>query len=220
MRVVSAFSNQLLQENNFFFYMLILFSSVISHYLIQSAFFTEELYYNTFGEQITLERVHKLFEMGSRYKILNYLIIPFTLGFKILYNSLWVSVACFFKTGKDNFESNFSICLKSEVVFLIMILVNLINVFFFKEISTLDDLNPVPFSLLSFFNPNDIPVWLKYPLQTSNIWEVGFCIVGSSLYSIKYSISFGSSLVMFAIPYLVGLFVFIVFVMFIVLQFS
>lgn len=212
--------SQLIQENNFFFFSLFCVTSFISSYLIHNTFFNEELFYNTFGEQLNLERIHKLLELGSRYRIINYLFIPVALILKILYNSFWVSIGSFLRIGKDNFGSNFSVCLKAEIVFFVMILVNLIVLFFFKDVNTLNDLRPVPFSLLEIYKSNEIPKWLQYPLQTANIWEVFYCLTGTLIYSYKNNIDYKNSLYIFCIPYLIGLAIWIILVMFIGLQFS
>ena len=220
MNTIKSLLDLILQENKIFFFSLICFVSFVSSYLIQSTYFTEDLYYNTFSEQLNSERVHKLFELSSQYKLLVYFIIPIGLILRVLYNSFWVSIGSFFLTGEDCFGGNFNICLKAELVFFTMTLVNLILLFFIKEVKTLNDISLVPFSILSVYPIHEIPRWLQYPLQTANIWEVLYCLFGASLYSVGNNTSPKNSLMIFGASYITGLIAWIIFVMFITLQIS
>jgi hypothetical protein len=93
--------------------------------------------------------------------------------------------------------------------------------FSFQPDYTLEDLQYfMPGSLLNLFNPKEIEPWLVYPLQSINIWEVAFWF--ALAYELKeyFEDNFASSFGTVMASYGSGLVIWIVFVVFLTLNFS
>lgn len=93
--------------------------------------------------------------------------------------------------------------------------------FSFQPDYTLEDLQYfMPGSLLNLFNPKEIEPWLVYPLQSINIWEVAFWF--ALAYELKgyfeedYTKSFSTVMA----SYGSGFLIWVVFVVFLTLNFS
>ena len=210
--------NSLLPIKSLQYFLVILFFHLVIAFCINFFFINETVFYNTYADMFAYERAMEIFSVQSRYQWIGYILLPVTLIIKIIYNTTCVTVGSLLHQERGEFESNFNICLKAEYVFVAMLLVKLAFFAFFKEVETLNDLGFIPGSLLNLFDANEVPKWAIYPLQTINIWEVWFCWVGTSLYSIQFNISKAKAAALFCIPYLIGLFIWILVVVFITLQ--
>jgi hypothetical protein len=210
----------LIRQKMTFYFLGITILLLIIGYGIQISFINATIYYNTYASQLTFERSLKLYERSKRYQLAGYLFIPIYLILKIAYNTFWLTIFLFFSNNKVSFKNNFNICLKAEYVFVIMLFVKFIFLLFVKPVTNLSDLNFVPGSLITLFPENNLPKWLLYPLQTINIWEILFCSAGSLMLAVKYQVSMKKAVKSFCIPYLTGLFFWMLIVIFFTLQFS
>ncbi|MCH5598136.1 hypothetical protein [Niabella ginsengisoli] len=122
--------------------------------------------------------------------------------------------------GNMSARGSLNVCLKAEVVFLLMLFIKFIAFSFFMDAEDLYDFSFMPGSLANLYNIKELPQWAIYPLQTINIWEVLFCWVGASLYAIQFNVSKSVAFQRFCIPYLIGLFIWVLVVVFITLQIS
>ncbi|WP_460684232.1 hypothetical protein [Niabella aquatica] len=138
----------------------------------------------------------------------------------MLYNTCVVTTGSLLSDSRAGFKSNFNVCLKAEYVFVIMLFVKFLVLGFFKEVNTLDDLSFMPGSLANLYKVSELPKWAVYPLQTLNLWELLFCWAGTELYALQFGISKSAAVQRFCIPYLTGLFIWVLVVVFITLQLS
>jgi hypothetical protein len=93
--------------------------------------------------------------------------------------------------------------------------------FSFQRDYTLEDLQYfMPGSLLNLFNPKEIEPWLVYPLQSINVLEVAFWF--ALAYELKefFNEDFGKAFGTVMASYGSGLVIWIVFVVFLTLNFS
>jgi hypothetical protein len=200
-----------------FLVLLVLFQVIITLF-VNYVYSTENVFYNTFADQLTYDKINEAFKTQTKYQWIGYVFLPILFVIKILYNSAWLTTGSLLNTERGNFKANFNICLKAEYVFVAMLIVKFALLVFVKEVNTLNDLNFVPLSLANLLNVDKIPKWAIYPLQTINIWELWFCWVGTSLYSRQFNISKAKAAALFCIPYLTGLFIWVLVVVFITLQ--
>lgn len=207
------------QKKIYFFATVSIFSLGIA-YLIQYFFFSESVFYTTYAEQFTAERTHKLYESSKDWRWLSIILFPLLLIAKVIYNSFWITAGSLLHSERGMFKTNFNVCLKAEYIFVLMLVLKFIWLLFFKQVNNLTDLSYMPGSLLNFFTVDKIPQWLIYPLQTVNIWELLFCIIGTSMYSIQFNLTTIKAAQLFCVPYLSGLFIWVLTVVFLTLQFT
>jgi len=211
---------ELLQIRKLIFFVLLICFSGAMVYFINYSFYTEQIFFNTYSDQLAFERIEKIFNAQERNKWIGYLLLPLLLYVKVLYNTCAVTTGSLLSDSRAGFKSNFNVCLKAEYVFVIMLFVKFLALSFFKEVDTLDDLSFMPGSLANLYKVTELPKWAVYPLQTINIWEILFCWVGTTLYALQFDVSKAMAFQRFCIPYLIGLFIWILVVVFITLQFS
>ncbi|MGG9970312.1 hypothetical protein ACQ33O_00855 [Ferruginibacter sp. SUN002] len=189
-------------------------------FFIEYFFYTDSVYYSTYTEQLSLEKVQEILDSEKKYRWLGYLIIPISLILKVLYNSFWVTIGSLLNNERSSFKHNYNICLKAEYVFVLRLLVKFCCLVIYKPVNTLYDLAFVPGALSNLFPISSTPQWYQYPLQTINIWELLYCFVGTSMYAIQHNVSKSKAAAMFCIPYLIGLAIWVLIVVFFTLQFS
>lgn len=217
--IVKNLNNEVWSVKSKYFLLIYIAVLLFANYIIQSVYYNENVFYNTYAEQLTYERIHRLFDQSKAYSWLTYIYQPIILLIKVTYFSFWVTAGLFLYFDKVSFKRNFSICLKAEYIFILMNLIKLIGLLF-QRVETLSDLSYMPGSVLNLVNTKNIPKWLMYPLQTINIWELLYCVAGSLMLSRAYELSLKKAAGIFSISYGSGLLIWVLFVAFISLQFS
>lgn len=210
----------LLKIKKIYFFVGAVIFLLIVNYITQLSFLGEQIYFNTFAENLSSDRIQKLYQNNKEWEWLGYFLLPLLYLVKIAYVSFCLTTASLLNIEEGNYKANFNVSLKADYIFIVMMLVRFTWLFFFKEINTLTDLGYIPGSILNLFNIDKIPKWIIYPLQTCNIWEVLYCLIGTSMYSIQFGVSKTIAAKQFCIPYLIGLFIWILVVVFLTLQFS
>ena len=95
------------------------------------------------------------------------------------------------------------------------------GVYFFYDIRSFDDLaNVFSFSLANLFDLKLLPSWLQYPLATVNVVEFFFWLLLAQGIHYLLKIDFSHSISFVGYTYGLGLFMWILFVMFLQLSLS
>lgn len=211
-------NKELLENKKITYFVILSIILIIITYLIQYSFYNENIFYNSYIQQLSVERAKKIYEASSKWQYLSLVFLPIIFFVKVCYNSFWLTTGSILNNERGGFKLNYNICLKAEYVFALMLLAKFIWLILFKNVNTLSDLSFIPGSLLNLYSIDKIPKWLIYPLQTLNIWEVLFCIVGTSMYSIQYNVGKLKAIQLFCVPYLFGLLFLLLLIVFITLQ--
>ena len=190
------------------------------NFIIQHTYVSEGLFYNSYGDRISYDRLKTLFSRWQSQQWLYLAFIPVSILLKVGFTTLCVTAGAFCVTDKTSLAANFNICLKVQYVYLLMIIFTFGDLMLVKPVNTVDDLSFIPLSLAQALRSDHLPAWVKYPLQTANIWEVLYCLVGSYLFKLQYNVSYKKALGWFSIPYIAGLLFWTIVVIFITLQFS
>jgi hypothetical protein len=202
-------------------FIIIILLHLFSSYVISEYVLTDQVYYNTYGEQVAMDRVEQQLESQKQWRWLGYLFIPLIITIKIAYTAFCLNIGTLFAGFRIRFKRLFSIALVAEVVLVLAALAKAGYLYFFIDVEVYKDFQyAYPLSLLQFFEPGSIPSWLRYPCQTLNLFEITywfFLAVGlSQLIKRPYAKSFW--LVMSS--YGVGLLVWMVFVVFLSINLS
>lgn len=211
---------ELLEIKKWQFFAVICAFQIAILFIIDYFLNTKQLFYNTYAGQIAYDRIEKSMQNQQKYKWVGYALVPILLYIKILYNTAAIMCATILSTNKISFNDHYNVCLKAEFVFVAMLIVKFACLVLFMEIETLQDLGFMPGSLANLYDLDNVPKWLIYPLQTVNIWEVLFCWVGTMLYTVHFDVDKTTAFKRFCLPYLTGLFVWVLVVVFITLMAS
>ena len=159
------------------FAILILFSSCfafLSNYLLIS----DNLYYNSLGEQLSYNQIERLLQQGKKWEWLSYVLLPVITLIKLLLVTSCLSIGIFFANNKFSFKSAFGVALEAEFVFLIPIVLKILWFVFFQKEYVLKDIQLFyPLSALNFFDATYVESWLIYPLQLLNVFELLYWLV-------------------------------------------
>jgi hypothetical protein len=192
----------------------------VTLYIQDTMILTKEVYYNTLGEQLTIERIDEMIEKQSKWKWASYLLIPVILVSQAFLVALCLNCGTIMMNYKIRFRPLFTLVMRSSVVFLILKLA-LTFILLFSKVQVFDDLVTAnKFTLAGFFNKADVPTWLMYPLSILNVFEVVFWLLLTLGMSRLLNRSFKASLGFIATTYGLGLLMWMVFIIFLQLNFS
>ncbi|MGC9352623.1 MAG: hypothetical protein ACP5D9_02230 [Mariniphaga sp.] len=158
---------------------------------------------------------------------MGYAVIPLVILMRIFYTSVFLYIGIFFTELKVEFGKLFKIALLADFVYVLSAFAKLVVLIFFKEVNTLEDLLFQPLSVMELLNAKNIDPLFVYPLSLINVFELGyFLVLGWLLVSVineaneERPLNYGKSLKLVTASYGSGLFLWVVFVMFITLNLS
>jgi len=177
-------------------------------------FVTDSLYYQSFGQQLTIEQINKLLIFFKKWRWFSYILLPFGILPRIIYTTVILYISVFLSNIKIGLRKLFKVALLADFVYVLAALIKLIILIFFKEVNTLTDLQFQPLSLIELLNKNAIDPLFVYPLSLLNAFELLYWLALAWLLTGIVNQSFGKSLKMVASSYGAGLLLWVLFVMF------
>jgi len=157
----------------------IVLSNLILIWLSKAVLINEIVFYNTYSEQLTYDRSLKLFEDLSRISWISYAFTPIMLLIKFSLVSLVLYIGIVFCNIQDKVSlgSVFKIVIASELVFVCAGFVKFLWFYLFAGNYDLNDLVFFyPLSLINFFKTSEISGFWIFPLQTINLFHLGYII--------------------------------------------
>ncbi|MFA6947140.1 MAG: hypothetical protein WC220_14705 [Pedobacter sp.] len=195
---------------------LLLFSSlnVFLSFSTNYLFLSEGLFYQSFGEQMAVDRIAKMFEMSQKWQWIGYVFTPIVILIRISFTAICLYIGCFLVNSKIRFKELFKVALIADFVFILAGIAKLVILIFFKNVSKLDDLQFQPLSLMELFHRNSVDKLFVYPFSLINVFELLYWLVLAWLLSGLLEKPFGNSLKRVASSYGTGLLLWVLFVMF------
>jgi hypothetical protein len=180
---------------------------------------SETLYYNTFAEQLTAEKIDGLIEQTRKWSWLGYVFIPIIYLLKFSLISLVLLTGLFFIDKKVRFPTLFKAVMLAEIPFL---LVPLIKLFWFLFIQTQYNFNDLqyfyPLSALQLFEIKTLATWQIYPLQLLNVFEMVYWVLLAYWLKRLLNITLTKGMEVVIASYGTGLLLWVVFVTFVSLN--
>ena len=211
----------LLRVNKLTYLIILILLQVTLSYFVQSTFFLNEtVFFNSYTDIMTYDRIHELFETAKQYAWVSLAILPLMILIKIVFNSFILTTGTLLSSEEFSFSKNYNVCLKAEFVFIAMLLVKILLFSFFIKVNNLSDVSYLPGALSNLFKLGALPKWCAYPLQTINIWEILFCYVATKLFAIQYQVSMKKAFALFCTTYLLNIFILIIISIFFAISFS
>lgn len=164
-------------HNGWILFLVLCFVNALLAFSFNYLFVSDILYYQTYGEQLALSRIDKMVELSKKWEWLGYVSIPIILFVRVAFTSLCLYIGIFFVEIDLKFSVLFKIALLAEFVYFVSGFAKLIVFIFFKEVSTLNDLQFTPFSLLNIFDKNAIDPLFVHPLGMLNIFNLVYFLV-------------------------------------------
>lgn len=181
-----------------------------AHYIIK-----DQLYYNSFGDQVAMERIDAFISKRKSQEWISYVATPALLLLKIGYTAVCISLGGFIMGMEAPFKKVFKVALFAELALLMGGIVQNACLYIFQEINTLEDIQGfAPFSLYGIIGGKDTPAYLNYPLRVINLFEIGYwCLLAMGLKTL-FDKPLGKMLGFVLASYGIGLLVWTVFIVF------
>lgn len=139
---------------------------------------SDNLFYNTFAEQLTAEKIDGLIEQTQKWAWLGYVFIPVMYLLKFSIIALVLLTGFFFIDQKVSFSILFRAVMLAEIPFLLIPLIKLFWFLFIQTQYTFNDLQYFyPLSALQLFDVKSLPTWQIYPLQLLNVFELVYWVL-------------------------------------------
>jgi hypothetical protein len=183
----------------------------------------DQLLFNSLSEQLSVERIKALTVNQKKWEWSGYIIMPLMLVIKWSLATIPFYIGAIFFDVKLTFKKAFHIIMVSEIVFffLALILVKFAWFYYHKDTLTLEYLQFfMPLSLINLFELNELDKWFVYPLQTVNLFEISYWVLLASLFAKEIQKSFWKAFEFVLTTYGVGLLIWVIFISFIILNFS
>lgn len=177
------------------------------------------LLYKSLSEQLTLQQIEEYFAIQKKWNWAKYALLPIMLWLKTIVLAWILAIGGFFQGIEMTHKKYWNITLKAEFVFVFMALVRLLWFAVIEPKFNLEYLQSfVPFSLESILNTQNIPKWGIYPLQLVNAFEVMYWIFLTLFLNQASQTRKGFMVVLSS--YGPALFIWMIFIMFLTLNFS
>jgi hypothetical protein len=152
----------------------------------QTYFVTDILYYNTYGDTLSIETIDLLIAKAKEYSFWGYLAIPAIILLRILFTTVCLYVGSFFRNISNNFKVCFNVALKADMVFALALLFNIIY-HIIVGFDSLTELSSNPLYLLYYVDITSVPKYLLYPVGLMNVFEWLYWIFLAGLIKYRYA---------------------------------
>lgn len=194
---------------------------ILVSYTWRELILTEQIYYNTYGEQVALDRIERFVNMQQRLAWIGYLLLPVIMAVKISLIAICLNIGTLSSEYRISFRQLFRAAVMAEGVFVIAAVVRTVWVIYFMDVQTLQDAQMFyPLSLLNVLDPENLEPWLLYPIQILNGFEILYWFVMAKFMQPVLNKSYRGSLGFVLSTYGVGIIVWIVLVTFLSINFS
>ena len=156
----------------------------------QTYFVTDILYYNTYGDTLSIETIDLFIEKAKAYSFLGYLAIPAVILLRILFTTFCLYIGSFFRNISNNFKVCYNVALKADMVFVLALLFNVVY-HTLVGFNSLTELSSNPLYLLYYVDLETVPKYLLYPVGLMNFFELLYwaLLVGLVKYRYAYTAS-------------------------------
>ena len=210
------------------------FAFICIFYWIAMAFqqyfiLTDEVYFNSLGEQLAYERIEDILDKQKSQAWLGYALTPLIALIQIFLIVICLNIGTILMVHPDGsgrgdrvkFRQLFSLVSKVMLIPAFLKIVLLCSIYFFYHVKSLDDLtNTFSFSLANFYDLKSLPVWLQYPLLTINLVELLFWLLLARGIQYLLKLDFSRSISFVGYTYGIGLLMWMLFVVFLQVSLS
>jgi hypothetical protein len=207
--------------NKTLYFILLCLSSIVLTYAGKTLLISEDLYFQFFGDQLSYERITQIISTQEKWEWTSYVFVPIYYVVKIFLVGICIYIGTIIIAIDISFKKIFQMALLAEAIFLIPGIFKLFWFIFIQTNYTLSDIQMFyPLSILNFFDPYSLDVWLIYPLQLINIFEVVYLLILAYGLFLATQSSYRKMLTLIVCAYGTGLFIWTISVMFLTISFS
>lgn len=155
-----------------------LLTGILLALLADTFLYSEEIYYNSISEGLTLERVERVLAFKADYYWLQYVLYILFESISLLFGTLLLCLGAFLFNLKLSFNKCLKVCIIGSFVFFLPHIIKIIWFTLVEEEATLAAIRSFyPLSLLTFFDRATLPYWLVYPIFSVSITRITYFVV-------------------------------------------
>ena len=212
---------KLYAQNKWLIFTAIVLVTLYFTWLMNAALPFNRMIYNSLSDQLSANRIQKLIEGQQKWRWLSYALMPILLIIKWFLVAVAIDVGAMFFEVELKFKKAFQIAMLSEMAFLLLLAVKFGWFFYNRDTLTLAYVQAfMPLSLSSFIDVSKIDKWFIYPLQVINIFELIYWLLLAYFLGIELKKPSGKAFQFVLGTYGVGLLIWIIFMAFLILNFS
>ncbi|MDR0834764.1 MAG: hypothetical protein LBN93_11410 [Candidatus Symbiothrix sp.] len=190
---------------------LFIFLTFLANYIL----YDDTLFYNSFGENLGIERIDAIISQQKLFQKISYGFVPIFLFLRMFYTSICLIIGALLSEQSLKFKQCLNIAIKADVIFLLELFVR-IDYFSITGVNSLDEINIRLFSVLQLIGVQE--PWISYPFSILNIFELVYWILLALFLSNYTKKSFLFSMGFVAKTYGLGLLLWVMSVMFLILN--
>lgn len=178
---------------------------------------------NSLADQFTTDQLNDIMNFNKKWEWLNYLFIPIITLVKVSLIALVLDIGLLFFDSLEEVKYGklFEIVIKSEFIFLFVIILKTIWFYFIQTDYTLEDLQYFyPLSALNIVGYERLEPWFIYPFQVLNLFELAYWIILSYLLGKELKANTDKGFQVVASSYGIGLLIWVGAIMFFTLNMS
>lgn len=148
------------------------------NWYLQTQVLTDQVYAYTLNGQVNPDKLAAFLEGQHRMVFLSYIMVPITLLVKMTLVTICLLAGLLLTSQKLPVRKIFRIVLFAESAFAAGTLFRLLLLAFSHNVESLGQyMSFAPLSLYSLFNVSSVPNWMTYPLQTLDVFQVGYMLL-------------------------------------------
>jgi len=188
---------------------------------MSSFVYTDGLYFTTLNERLTQEKILAIIDFNKKSNIVSYFVLPVYLYLKFMIISGIIYIGGEFLDKKVSFSNCYRTVLISEIIPLFVAFIKAFYFLFHVPQNLFEIQQFYPLSIGFFFKfDQQTPAYLVYLAQQVNFFEILYWLILSLGISFLNKISLMQSLKIIISSYVLSLIIWILFIVFIQLQFS
>jgi len=214
--------NKFLKINNTLYFWTLCGVFILFAFLTKQFLYTDQLYYSSLGEQLTVEQIQNLlaFQNATWMQILEYAFVPIVIIIRILYTSFCLQVGNLINETRWSYKSIYNISLKADIAFSLGTICNFYYYAISDNVQKIDDLGVNFASLLKIVGRDNIPNWLIFAFNSINLFELLYMVLLILFIKSCFNISYIKSTLLVLLTYGIGNYLYVVGITFIYLNFS
>ncbi len=201
--------------NGWTVFSLICVTLFVMVYIQQKIILTDQVYFNTWSQQLAYDRVEALLKIKNKWLWVGYIMVPLIVLLQVFFVTACLTTGALLGNIQGSFRFFFGIVLRCYPVLMLQGIAMLITALLFKEIDTVADFQQADyFSAAALIKNHDLTAWYIYPLKVLSIVEVLFWLLLSWNLSQHIGRSWMANFKFVAGSYGVGLLLWVLFIMF------
>ncbi|AZQ65641.1 hypothetical protein EI427_25745 (plasmid) [Flammeovirga pectinis] len=199
---------------------LLIVSTCFIQFIITDFIITEEIFYSSYGEMLTLEQIESMIEWRKEHWWFSLVITAIVTIVKVSFVAITLIIGGLILESNISLKLIFKFVILSSFIFVLPNIYLILKYMTFQDLSTIQELhNLKPWELEYFINDSiEIYTWFKYPLSLINLFEFLFIAMLIFFFDKMLFNEVQKGVKVVLIGYGGGLFSWVVFITFISLQ--